>query len=101
MLIASFSYNLSKLQLLVFFSLAEQWCCYGYCIDLLVKLAAQLKISYELHLVADGKFGARASVSFFFRPIILRKVIIKLTRLLASVRSPECSNCLLKFIEQQ
>ena len=41
----------------------EYWCCYGYCIDLLVKLAEQLKISYDLHLVADGKFGARASVA--------------------------------------
>ena len=73
---ASFFYNLTKLLL---FILAEQWCCYGYCIDLLVKLAAQLKISYELHLVADGKFGARASVSLLlFHPIILGKVIIKL-----------------------
>ena len=42
---------------------AEHWCCYGYCIDLLENLATKLEISYDLHLVADGKFGARASVS--------------------------------------
>ncbi|MEQ2288770.1 Glutamate receptor ionotropic, NMDA 1 [Ameca splendens] len=34
-------------------------CCYGFCIDLLIKLAMTMNFTYEVHLVADGKFGTQ------------------------------------------
>ncbi|KAK2120781.1 Glutamate receptor ionotropic, NMDA 1 [Saguinus oedipus] len=34
-------------------------CCYGFCIDLLIKLARTMNFTYEVHLVADGKFGTQ------------------------------------------
>ncbi|XP_029470117.1 glutamate receptor ionotropic, NMDA 3B-like [Rhinatrema bivittatum] len=33
-------------------------CCYGYCIDLLEKLAEDLQFDFELYIVGDGKYGA-------------------------------------------
>ncbi|CAF3877872.1 unnamed protein product [Rotaria sp. Silwood2] len=36
----------------------EQYCCFGYCIDLLQELSKNLSFFYTLHLVADGKYGA-------------------------------------------
>lgn len=39
-------------------------CCYGFCIDLLIKLAMTMNFTYEVHLVADGKFGTQERVSF-------------------------------------
>uniref|UniRef100_A0A8B9Q3Q0 Glutamate receptor n=1 Tax=Apteryx owenii TaxID=8824 RepID=A0A8B9Q3Q0_APTOW len=33
-------------------------CCYGYCIDLLEKLAEDLPFDFELYIVGDGKYGA-------------------------------------------
>ncbi|XP_067415168.1 glutamate receptor ionotropic, NMDA 3B [Emydura macquarii macquarii] len=33
-------------------------CCYGYCIDLLEKLAEDLPFAYDLYIVGDGKYGA-------------------------------------------
>lgn len=38
-------------------------CCYGFCIDLLIKLAMSMNFTYEVHLVADGKFGTQERVS--------------------------------------
>ena len=38
-------------------------CCYGFCIDLLIKLAMNMNFTYEVHLVADGKFGTQERVS--------------------------------------
>ncbi|MEQ2204380.1 Glutamate receptor ionotropic, NMDA 1, partial [Xenoophorus captivus] len=46
-------------------------CCYGFCIDLLIKLAMTMNFTYEVHLVADGKFGTQERVSFFISEIIL------------------------------
>lgn len=37
-------------------------CCYGFCIDLLIKLARTMNFTYEVHLVADGKFGTQERV---------------------------------------
>ncbi|XP_053180766.1 glutamate receptor ionotropic, NMDA 1-like [Scomber japonicus] len=37
-------------------------CCYGFCIDLLIKLAMSMNFTYEVHLVADGKFGTQERV---------------------------------------
>ncbi|KAG5847975.1 hypothetical protein ANANG_G00131970 [Anguilla anguilla] len=34
-------------------------CCYGYCIDLLEKLAEDLRFGFDLYIVGDGKYGAR------------------------------------------
>ncbi|XP_054907767.1 glutamate receptor ionotropic, NMDA 3B [Poeciliopsis prolifica] len=34
-------------------------CCYGYCIDLLEKLAEDLGFHFDLYIVGDGKYGAR------------------------------------------
>lgn len=39
-------------------------CCYGFCIDLLIKLAMTMNFTYEVHLVADGKFGTQERVSY-------------------------------------
>ncbi|NXH93686.1 NMD3B protein, partial [Pachycephala philippinensis] len=33
-------------------------CCYGYCIDLLEKLAEDMAFDFELYIVGDGKYGA-------------------------------------------
>ncbi|XP_043914717.1 glutamate receptor ionotropic, NMDA 1 isoform X4 [Protopterus annectens] len=38
-------------------------CCFGFCIDLLIKLAKTLNFTYEVHLVADGKFGTQERVN--------------------------------------
>ncbi|XP_039630718.1 glutamate receptor ionotropic, NMDA 1 isoform X6 [Polypterus senegalus] len=38
-------------------------CCYGFCIDLLIKLAKSMNFTYEVHLVADGKFGTQERVN--------------------------------------
>ncbi|XP_078083660.1 glutamate receptor ionotropic, NMDA 1a [Mustelus asterias] len=40
-------------------------CCYGFCIDLLIKLASTpaLNFTYEVHLVQDGKFGTQERVN--------------------------------------
>lgn len=46
-------------------------CCYGFCIDLLIKLAMTMNFTYEVHLVADGKFGTQERVSFILALIIL------------------------------
>lgn len=40
-------------------------CCYGFCIDLLIKLAMTMNFTYEVHLVADGKFGTQERVGFY------------------------------------
>ncbi|XP_045062233.1 glutamate receptor ionotropic, NMDA 3B, partial [Coregonus clupeaformis] len=36
-------------------------CCYGYVIDLLEKLAEDLKFTFDLYIVGDGKYGALSS----------------------------------------
>ncbi|XP_056586675.1 glutamate receptor ionotropic, NMDA 1a isoform X2 [Triplophysa dalaica] len=38
-------------------------CCYGFCVDLLIKLAMTMNFTYEVHLVADGKFGTQERVN--------------------------------------
>nr|5IOU_A Chain A, N-methyl-D-aspartate receptor subunit NR1-8a [Xenopus laevis]5IOU_C Chain C, N-methyl-D-aspartate receptor subunit NR1-8a [Xenopus laevis]5IOV_A Chain A, N-methyl-D-aspartate receptor subunit NR1-8a [Xenopus laevis]5IOV_C Chain C, N-methyl-D-aspartate receptor subunit NR1-8a [Xenopus laevis]5IPQ_A Chain A, N-methyl-D-aspartate receptor subunit NR1-8a [Xenopus laevis]5IPQ_C Chain C, N-methyl-D-aspartate receptor subunit NR1-8a [Xenopus laevis]5IPR_A Chain A, N-methyl-D-aspartate re len=38
-------------------------CCYGFCVDLLIKLAREMDFTYEVHLVADGKFGTQERVN--------------------------------------
>uniref|UniRef100_A0A8C3Y1F9 Glutamate receptor n=1 Tax=Catharus ustulatus TaxID=91951 RepID=A0A8C3Y1F9_CATUS len=37
---------------------AYKKCCYGYCIDLLEKLAEDMVFDFELYIVGDGKYGA-------------------------------------------
>ncbi|NWW86690.1 NMD3B protein, partial [Rhynochetos jubatus] len=37
---------------------AYKKCCYGYCIDLLEKLAEDVPFDFELYIVGDGKYGA-------------------------------------------
>ncbi|XP_031430128.1 glutamate receptor ionotropic, NMDA 3A [Clupea harengus] len=33
-------------------------CCYGYCIDVLEKLAEDMHFEFDLYIVGDGKYGA-------------------------------------------
>ena len=35
----------------------KDYCCYGYCMDLLDKLSVKLNFTYEVHIVADNKYG--------------------------------------------
>ena len=35
----------------------QSFCCYGYCIDLIRVLAAELNFDYDLYLVPDGLYG--------------------------------------------
>ncbi len=48
-------------------------CCYGFCVDLLIKLAMTMNFTYEVHLVADGKFGTQERVSTLSRCAKYRK----------------------------
>ncbi len=41
----------------------ENFCCRGYCIDLLQELSKNLSFVYTLHLVADGKYGSFEKVN--------------------------------------
>ena len=35
----------------------QEWCCFGYAIDLLINLRQALDIQCDLHLVGDGRYG--------------------------------------------
>ncbi|KAI0233221.1 Glutamate [NMDA] receptor subunit 1 [Lamellibrachia satsuma] len=35
----------------------KQYCCYGYVIDLLIKLSQKVNFTYDLHLVEDNNYG--------------------------------------------
>ncbi|XP_046911606.2 LOW QUALITY PROTEIN: glutamate [NMDA] receptor subunit 1 [Dermatophagoides farinae] len=35
----------------------DNYCCQGYCVDLLKELAKRLNFSYDLELVSDGQYG--------------------------------------------
>lgn len=70
-------------------------CCYGFCIDLLIKLAMTMNFTYEVHLVADGKFGTQERVSYtlqhfidFLRPLISHSSFSKVTLRRAIKRLP-------------
>lgn len=41
----------------------EDFCCRGYCIDLMQELSKNLSFVYTLHLVADNKYGSFEKVS--------------------------------------
>ncbi len=41
------------------------FCCYGYCIDLIRILSQKLSIEYELYLVPDGLYGDYVKSTFF------------------------------------
>lgn len=41
------------------------YCCYGYCIDLIKKLSKKLSFEYEVYLVPDGLYGDIVSLFMF------------------------------------
>ncbi len=41
----------------------EMFCCFGYAIDLLIKLATTVNFTYDLHLSEDNMFGSYERVS--------------------------------------
>lgn len=41
----------------------QEFCCYGYAIDLLEKIKQTVNFTYDLHLVADGAYGSYEGVS--------------------------------------
>ena len=45
----------------------QEFCCYGYAIDLMVRLARTVNFTYDLHLVEDGTYGAFERVSWSLR----------------------------------
>lgn len=42
---------------------SQDYCCSGYAIDLLVKLATTVNFTYDLHLVEDNNYGSLERVS--------------------------------------
>lgn len=65
MLILFVSYTIS--------GVVKKYCCYGYCVDILRRLANRSDLegperpatdfNYELHLVGDGEIGREITVS--------------------------------------
>ncbi|RWS11095.1 glutamate [NMDA] receptor subunit 1-like protein [Dinothrombium tinctorium] len=45
-------YNLTR-------KMHENYCCEGYCMDLLRRLSQNLNFTFDLHIVADGLFGSQ------------------------------------------
>jgi ionotropic glutamate receptor NMDA 1 len=43
----------------------RDYCCYGYCIDMIQMLSYMLKFTYDLYLVPDGLFGDMVWCFFF------------------------------------
>ncbi|KAJ6222112.1 hypothetical protein RDWZM_000657 [Blomia tropicalis] len=46
----------------------EDFCCEGYCIDLLKELASKLNFTYNLKVVADGQYGTYEFFDGFDKP---------------------------------
>ncbi|KAJ8315481.1 hypothetical protein KUTeg_007631 [Tegillarca granosa] len=40
-----------------------QYCCKGYCIDMLIKIAKKVNFTYDIHLSEDNSFGTYARVN--------------------------------------
>ena len=36
---------------------SKDYCCYGYCIDLIKVIARKLKFEYQVYMVPDGQYG--------------------------------------------
>jgi len=41
----------------------QEYCCYGYAMDLLVQLANSVNFTFDLHLVEDGHYGTHEKVN--------------------------------------
>ena len=39
----------------------KDYCCYGYCIDLIHMIAKKLHFEYEIYMVPDGLYGDMVS----------------------------------------
>lgn len=39
-----------------------EFCCYGYLIDMLDMMAINMTLTFDLHLVQDGRYGGQVKV---------------------------------------
>jgi hypothetical protein len=44
----------------------RNYCCFGYCIDLIRLLSERLKFAYEIYIVPDGLYGDLVCAGQFF-----------------------------------
>lgn len=45
-------------------NVTQDFCCYGYCIELIQHLSQMLKFTYELYIVSDGLYGDLVSIRY-------------------------------------
>lgn len=47
----------------------EDYCCWGYCIDMLIQIADMVNFTYSIHLGSSGEFGSYKKVRLFWNMV--------------------------------